>query len=107
MLWRTALIVVLAIFDLTLFSRVLWGPTGIVEYKNLKTQLADLRNAINSLDEQNLSLSREIRLLQTDDQYLEKMVRQKIHFMRDNEIVYIFASPVNNRVGAKKDDGQD
>ena len=38
----------------------------------------------------NLSLSREIRLLQTDQKYVEKMIRQRLHYLRDNEILYLF-----------------
>ena len=49
-----------------------------------------LQNEIASLDAQNLSLSKEIRLLQSDNKYVEKVIRQRLHYVRDNEILYIF-----------------
>lgn len=90
MFWRTFIIVILGILNLTLFARMIWGPTGIMEYRHLKNQLADLREKIVTLDSENRTLSREIRLLQSDGKYVEKMVRQRLHYLRDNEVVYIF-----------------
>lgn len=58
------------------------------------------------LDRENMQLSHDIRLLQTDAQYVEKMVRQKLHYLRDNEIVYIFAEKPGNENGAKAHDGK-
>ncbi len=101
MFWRTFIIIFLGVLNLALFSRMIWGPTGIVEYRNLKTRLSDLREKIVTLDAENRSLSREIRLLQSDGKYMEKMVRQKLHYLRDNEIVYIFDQIPAGNAGGK------
>lgn len=104
MLVRVALIVILGIFNIALLGKVIWGPTGIMEYRNLKTQLLNLREKVNRLDAENRSLSREIRLLQSDGKYVEKMVRQRLHYLKDNEVVYIFASPETARNGVQSND---
>lgn len=106
MLWRVSILLILGLFDVVLFSRMIWGPTGIMEYRELKRQHQALKEEIASLDAKNLAISREIRLLQSDDKYVEKMVRQKLHYLRDNEVVYLFASPVNDSAGATSDDGK-
>lgn len=106
MLLRTALIVILGIFNLALLSKAVWGPTGMLEYHALKEQLALLQQRIGDLDGENLALSREIRLLHSDKKYMEKMVRQRLHYLRDNEVVYIFANPNRKRMGANFDDGK-
>ena len=42
------------------------------------------------LEEKIVQLSHEIRLLKNDKNYQEKMIRQKLRYIRNNEIVYIF-----------------
>lgn len=103
MFWRVALLVILGIFNLALLSRVIWGPTGIMEYMELKSELENLRKKTAELDTENLNLSREIRLLQSDRGYMEKMVRQRLHYLRDNEVVYIFADPATSQGGNQDD----
>jgi len=90
MFWRTFILVVLGLLNMVLFVRMVWGPTGLIEYRELKHQYAELEKQIAGLDTENLSLSREIRLLQSDNQYMEKVIRQRLHFVRDNEVLYLF-----------------
>ena len=65
-------------------------PTGLVDYSDLRSEYAEIQRQDAALDAENLSLSREIRLLQTDQKYVEKMIRQRLHYLRDNEILYLF-----------------
>ena len=97
MFWRVTILLILGVFNLVLFSRMIWGPTGLVEYRDLKRQHAALVAEINSLDGQNKALSKDIRLLQSDGQYVEKMIRQRLHYMRDNEVLYLFGSSAHPR----------
>lgn len=90
MFWRVLILLVVGCFDIALFGKMVWGPGGIVEYQELKGQYGALRQQIAALDAENMALSRDIRLLQSDDKYMEKMVRQKLRYLRDNEVVYIF-----------------
>lgn len=73
-----------------LFARMVWGPTGLLEYYALKEQYQVLQNQIADLDSKNLELSNEIRLLQTDNKYVEQVVRQQLHYIRNNELLYLF-----------------
>lgn len=104
MFWKVTIIVVLGILNIVLFSKMIWGPTGIMEYRALKQQHGNLKTEIARLDAENMILSRDIRLMQSDPLYVEKMVRQRLHYLRDNEIVYLFATQVGN--GATGDDGK-
>ena len=88
--WRTVILVVLALINLVLFGRMVWGPTGLLEYRALKRQYADMERRIADLDAGNMAISREIRLLQADNQYVEKVIRQRLHYVRDNEVLYLF-----------------
>lgn len=103
---RVGLIVLLGICDLALFGKMMWGHGGIIEYCELKREYGQIRAHVDSLDAENMALSREIRLLQTDNKYTEKMVRQKLRYLRDNEIVYLFPEKNGAQNGDVSDDSK-
>lgn len=90
MFWRTLIIIALAIVNIVLAYRMIWGSNGLIVFKDLKEQHAALQTRIAEIDKQNLQLSKEIRLLQSDSAYVEKMIRQRLHYVRDNEVLYLF-----------------
>ena len=61
--------------NVILVSRLLWGPQSLVSYRELASQHAELLKERDSFDAVNAGLSREIRLLQSDEKYVEKMIR--------------------------------
>lgn len=106
MLFRVLILIFLGVCNVALFGKMIWGSTGILEFRQLKKQYSELRERINTLDAENMALSRDIRLLRTDKQYMEKMIRQRLHYLRDNETVYLFATRAQSRTGAVSDDGK-
>ena len=106
MAFRVGLILLLGVCDLALFGKMMWGQGGIVEYRELKREYSRIREHVAGLDAENMALSREIRLLQTDSKYTEKMVRQKLRYLRDNEIVYLFPETGGAQSGDVSDDGK-
>lgn len=106
MFWRVFLLVALGLVNVVLFSRMIWGSTGLVEYRELKGQYAELQKELTDINTENLALSQEIRLLQSDNQYIEKMIRQRLHYVRDNEVLYLFDDSRETGSGAVKDDGK-
>ncbi len=69
---------------------MIWGSNGLIAYHDLKHQLSELEAQKAQIEEKSLLLSNEIRLLKTDQNYQEKMIRQKLRYIRNNELVYIF-----------------
>ncbi len=107
MFWRVFILLALFAVNVALFFRMVWGPQGVIAYRNLKAQHVALEARLTELDRGNLALSREIRLLQTDDKYIEKMIRRRLHYVRDNEILYLFSeSQFPTRSGAVSDAGK-
>lgn len=106
MFWRVFILIALGLINVVLFSRMIWGPTGLVEYRELKGQYAELEKQLAHINTENLALSQEIRLLQSDNQYVEKMIRQRLHYVRDNEVLYLFGDSREAGSGAVKDDGK-
>ena len=105
MIWRRLLLAFLLAINAILLYRLIWSDTqGVLAYKTLKERHAVLEARIKELDEKNVALSREIRLLQSDEKYLEKIIRKHLNFVKDNEILYIFP---NTKDTAKTGAGAD
>ncbi len=90
MFWRTCILVLLGVINVILFYRMVWGDSGVLAFNKLRNQYTALVQELAVIDEQNINLSNEIRLLKSDDAYAEKMIRQRLHYVRDNEILYLF-----------------
>ena len=89
-MWRHLLFGFSLVINLVLVYRLIWSDQGFVAYKSLKEQHLGLESRIKELDEKNRIVSREIRLLQSDEKYQEKVIRKRLNFVKDNEILYIF-----------------
>ncbi len=89
-MWRQLLFGLSLCINLVLAYKLIWSEQGFVAYKALKEQQRSIETRIKELDEKNRSLSMEIRLLQSDEKYQEKVIRKRLNFVKDNEILYIF-----------------
>ena len=108
MVLRTIVLLVLAVINVVFFCRMMWSPSGILAFKELKEQHAALQRQVAELDKRNVALSREIRLLQSDNAYVEKMIRQRLHYVRDNEVLYLFTdAPASPQAGDDPDERKD
>ena len=76
--------------NLVLVYALVWGEGGIMAYKELRLRCEALEDRIRRTGEGNLEISKEIRLLQSDEKYIEKTIRNRLNFVRSNEILYIF-----------------
>ena len=90
MLGRIILLSLIGIINLAICYFMIWGQNGLLALNELKQQDRELQELKADLDAKNLQLSHEIRLLKTDKSFQEKMIRQKLRYVRNNELVYIF-----------------
>ena len=105
MWWRRIALVFSLVLNIVLIYRLVWSDQGLMTYQSLKEQHQALEGRVRELDEETLQLSQEIRRIQTDDAYLEKLIRQRFNslYVRDNEVLYIFLNAfdtVRTGVGA-------
>lgn len=108
MFWKRFLLGCLIALNLVLILRMLTSDQGIFAYRQLKADYDALAQQLHELEDQNLALSQEIRLLQSDPAYIEKIVRQRMNFVKDNEILYIFPEATKEGIaGAVQDEGKD
>ena len=107
MVWKTGILAIALLVNCTLGIRLFWGSQSLSNYQQLKRQLAALQGDIAAQDGVNAGLSREIRLLQSDGRYLEKKIRQRLNYVKDSEVVYLFNGGQDvNTMGAMRHEGK-
>lgn len=98
---RIVLIALLLVINLFLMFRLIWSDQGIFAYLELKSRYEVLQSKIDNVDKESLDLSQEIRRLKSDKAYQEKIVRERMNFVRKDEILYIFPDETTDgKVGA-------
>ena len=106
-MWHKILLVIAVIINVLLLGRLFLDPQGIEGYTELRADSNELEKQLQEVEQKNIALSREIELLNSDDKYIEKIIRNKLNFVKNNEILYLFqeAQPPSSR-GATSDDGK-
>ena len=87
---RILLVALLLFINLFLLFRLIWSDQGVFSYFELRNRYAVLQEKIDGVDKQSLDLSQEIRRLKSDKAYQEKVVRERMNFVKKDEILYIF-----------------
>ncbi|MDR0339314.1 MAG: septum formation initiator family protein [Desulfovibrio sp.] len=95
---RRAVLAVLVTLTLVFAYNLIWGKSGAIAYTERKSRCDALEERIRLVEADNLELSREIRLLQSDEKYMEKTIRNRLNFVRSNEILYIFPGETKGEV---------
>lgn len=104
MLGRKLLIGLLVFFNLFLFFRLIWSGQGIFAYFDLKGRHELLREQLKATDRKSLELSREIRRLKNNRSYQEKVIRDRMNFIKENEILYVFPESSGQSGGVGEDE---
>lgn len=89
MKWTRLLFFFLLLINGILAWQLLVHGQGWKSYQELRERRDALVKQIAVVDEVNLDLSREIRRLTTDHEYVASVIRVEMHFLRPNEILYI------------------
>jgi len=87
---RIALVALLLVINLFLLFRLIWSDQGVFAYLELKNRYEVLQAKIKDVDDHSLDLSQEIRRLKSDKAYQEKVIRERMNFVKQDEILYIF-----------------
>lgn len=94
--WKLSLLILSILLNAALLSRIVWGSHSLYTWRVLKEKQNELSQELDSLDKRRAALSREIRLLKTDPAYVEKVIRQRLNYVRKNEILYLFEQSREN-----------
>ena len=58
-------------------------------YSKQQAVLEEMQSRLERVRKENIELSRKIRLLKNDPAYMEQVVRTRLHYVQDNEIMYL------------------
>ncbi len=67
----------------------MWGDRGIQPYRQQQQVLEEAESRLGQVREDNIELSRKVRLLKNNKAYLEQMIRTRLHYVQNNEVMYI------------------
>jgi len=82
-------VVALALF---VFAAI-YGGHGLMDLLQLRGEQRQLEHAAFQLQQRNEQLRERVRLLQTDDRYIEKLARERLGLVKKGELVYRILPP--------------
>jgi len=82
------------VFYALLAASALVGQHGYLHLQELRQEQQMLEAEAFTLTRENVELRDRITRLKTDDEFLEKVVREKLGFVRRGEFLYRFRDPL-------------
>ncbi len=73
-----------------LFWIFLFGEDGIIKFSELKKRRIEVMDDVARLQQQNIRLKEEIRLLEENGFAVERYAREELNLSRPDEYVFIF-----------------
>ena len=95
----------LIIINCVLVYSIVFSDRGVFAYLEARKRHTEVSARVEALQEECVALSREIRLLRDDDEYLERIIRRQMHFVRDGEVLYVFPKPSDDIATGAQEDG--
>ena len=86
---------VLVLYGLLIYSTVC-GQRGLLPLLRLTQEQREWETQVRTLLRDNADLKDRIQRLHTDDEFLEKVVREGLGLVRQNELVYRFRDPAKS-----------
>lgn len=83
----------IAVFSVWFFVHVMFGANGMVVYRQKKTEYQSLQKEIDGLQRENEHYTQSIKSLETDPKAIEKEAREKMHYARPGEVIYVSPPP--------------
>ena len=101
----------LLVLNAILGYRLVAGETGMFAYLELREHSEDMERRLHRAEDRSRDLSREIRLLKTDREYLESRIRVRMNYVGQGETLYLFpdeggATSPQDPLGAGQDDDE-
>jgi len=93
-LWLPLTLVLYALFA----ASALVGQHGYLHLQELRQEQRALEAEAFMLTRENAELRNRITRLKTDNEFLEKVVREELGFVRKGEFVYRFRTPLDTPV---------
>lgn len=86
---RRLLVGLMFLANLLMLHRFMVSDQGYEAYQRLVGEHEHLRQEVEDLKDESVDLSQEIRWLQKGGPHMEKVIRERTNFLRDDEVVYM------------------
>lgn len=88
--WRTLFLCFALLLNVTLGYRLLFSEQSVFAWQDVQHHYAQMQKQLEDIKKKQAGLSEEIRLLQGSNDYIERSVRERLNYVRENEILYVF-----------------
>lgn len=88
--WRTLFLGFALLLNVTLGYRLFFSEQSFFAWQGVQRHFADMQQEFSDIQLKLANLSEEIRLLQSNNDYIERAVRERLNYVRENEILYVF-----------------
>lgn len=88
--WRTLFLGFALLLNVTLGYRLFFSEQSFFAWQGVQQHFAEMQQELTDIQQKLTSLSEEIRLLQSNNDYIERAVRERLNYVRENEILYVF-----------------
>lgn len=86
---RTTCFCLLCVLNTFLIFKFFDTESGLPAYKELQLKIKTVQERIEDIDGKSRQLSSEIRALKTDVSYMDRLIKRKLFYVADNEIMYV------------------
>jgi len=76
-----------------LFIHVMFGPNGMVVYRQKKAEYQVLQKEVQNLQKDNDKATDEVTALKEDPKTIEKEAREQLHYAKPGEVIYVAPAP--------------
>ncbi|MGE4264226.1 MAG: septum formation initiator family protein [Desulfovibrio sp.] len=104
---KRILLGVLIAVNFVLLFRLIWSDHGVIAYMNMRNRSVMLEDQLREVDAKSLELSNEIRRLKMDRAYQEMVIRDRMNYVKEKEVLYIFSDRTDVAQGAVDDEKKD
>ena len=91
-MFKRLIFVILLVVNIILIYKIIWSDSGVMAYLKVKDEYRKLYDENEKIKLENIKLSNNIRMLKGDKEYLADIIRKEMHYVKKNEIVYMFAT---------------
>lgn len=88
--WRTLFLGFALLLNVTLGYRLFLSEQSFFAWQGVQQHFASMQQELSGIQQKLAALSEEIRLLQSNNDYIERAVRERLNYVRENEILYVF-----------------
>lgn len=76
--------------NLLLIYQIIFSQNNIFLYLKIKKDFNKLSQQVDLFNKKNILLSQEIEKLKSDKKYLEKVIKEKLNYIKPGEVLYLF-----------------